>query len=889
MNIQLKTLSKVAAAMASLSLLGCGGGTETTTNVNVVNPTEPVSDWRLVWSDEFDGTAIDSSNWTHEVNCLGGGNQEKQCYTDSAANSFVADGVLNIVALPAEEGAEQPYTSARLNSRNKADFQYGRIEVRAKFPAGQGTWPAAWMMPTDEVYGGWPKSGEIDIVEAVNLKAARADGTPESHIYGTIHYGKDAPNNSSTGAAYMLPDGANPADDFHTYTIEWQEGEIRWYMDDYLYATQRASEVRTNSNGDAVGLAHRGWFTEYYDMTTGELEAQYGPAPFDQDFHLILNLAIGGNWPENVNELGIDHDALANGVTYQIDYVRVYKCDQNTATGSGCETVRQGYDSYEDALLEGEAPIPSPPSTGIATPLYIFTDEMNPNWPAWDCCGGSTPMVVEDDPERGNAVEFYVGAQPTVNGFISRATNITDPNGTATPFDASPMLENGSFSFDMKVISPPNNPDSTWLVKVESNGASTFAELPLTASNEGAAPAVGVWQTYTFPLSVLSDAGLDLAAIDVVMVFPAWDTGDGAVYRLDNVQFTQEGGVSPSLTMFEDGENPAWPMWDCCGGSTPQQVDDESAYGTVAEFSIGAAPTVMGFITRPAAGGGDEPFDASSIIADGVVQFDMKVVSPPANADSFWLFKIESDNAATFAELPLTASQEGVAPVTGEWQTYTFTIQQLVDAGLDPSAIDVVMIFPAWDTGNGAVYRVDNAKIYVPGAGGPAAISLFDEQARDGWVIWDCCGGSTPTVEMDDAPYGNVIEFTIGGAPTVMGVITRSAVGGGDMPVDASALLANGVVRFDMKVVSAPLNPDSFWLFKIESNGGDEFAELPLTDSMEGMAPTTGEWQTYTFPLQTLFNAGLDISAIDVLMVFPAWGTGDGAVYRVDNIEIVVP
>ena len=214
-----KHFSHVGALIAVSTLVGCGGGAETKTDPTPINPQAPVSDWQLVWSDEFDGTSIDDQKWTHEVNCLGGGNAEKQCYTEDEANSFVSDGTLKIVALPAAEGAQQPYTSARMVTKNKADFKYGRFEIRAKLPSGQGSWPAFWLLPTDEVYGGWPKSGEIDIVEAVNLKAKDAEGNPESHVYGTLHYGKDWPDNVNSGKAYKLPDGANPADDFHDYAI----------------------------------------------------------------------------------------------------------------------------------------------------------------------------------------------------------------------------------------------------------------------------------------------------------------------------------------------------------------------------------------------------------------------------------------------------------------------------------------------------------------------------------------------------------------------------------------------------------------------------------------------------------------------------------------------
>lgn len=875
----MKQISTLTALLMAAGLAGCGGDTATNTDLTAVNPTEPVSDWQLVWSDEFDGTSIDSRKWTHEVNCAGGGNNEKQCYTDSPENSFVSDGTLKIVALPAAEGAPLPYTSARLNTKYQGDFKYGRFEIRAKMPSGQGSWPAIWMLPTDEVYGGWPKSGEIDIVEAVNLKVVGEDGVAEANVHGTIHYGRDWPNNASSGKAYLLPEGVNPADDFHTYAIEWNEGEIRWYVDDYLYQTQMASKVRFNSRGEAVGLSHRGWFAEYYNIVTGALETQWNNAPFDQRFHLLLNLAVGGNWPENVNNLGIDAAAFADGQTFEIDYVRVYQCGQDLDSGKGCETVRAGYKD-EETLVIGEAPIPSPPSTGVAQNLTIFADTPNPNWPAWDCCGGSTPALLEVE-GRGNVYEFVVNAQPTVNGFITRSAFITDPAGVPSPFDASPLIENGSISFDMQVVSAPSNPDSSWIFKVESNENTTFAELPITASSEGIAPVTGQWQTYTFPLQMLADAGLDLSAIDVVMIFPAWDTGNGAVYRVDNVKIAQPDGASPELTIFTDGQNPAWPMWDCCGGSTPVEAMDDEAHGLTAEFTIGASPTVMGFINRAPDGSG-EPFDASALLAEGVVQFEMKVVAAPANPDSSWLFKIEADNAASAVELPLSAGNAGNEPVTGEWATYTFSIQSLSDAGLDISAIDVLMVFPAWGTGEGAVYRLDNVRIYNPNAQNAGLLTLFRDDVNPDWTLWDCCAGSTPQVVDAGAPYGNVAQFSVLGSPeTVQGFLANPGVS-----FDATPLLANGSVSFDMRVVDAPANPDSSWLFKIESSGAASAVELPLAAGNNDQTPVTGEWQRYSFPLQSLFDAGLDISDISVIMVFPAWGTGTGAVYQIDNAEI---
>ena len=134
---------------------------------------------------------------------------------------------------------------------------------------------------------------------------------------------------------------------------------------------------------------------------------------------------------------------------------------------------------------------------------------------------------------------------------------------------------------------------------------------------------------------------------------------------------------------------------------------------------------------------------------------------------------------------------------------------------------------------------------------------------------------------MDDTEHGTVAEFRIGATPTVMGIIADDG-----HSYDASALLTNGAVRFEMKVSSMPNDSTAPWLFKIESIGASTAVELPISASLEGADPVQGEWQTYTFPLQTLFDAGLDISAINVIMMFPAWGQGEGAVYRIDNVEI---
>lgn len=300
--------------------------------------------WVLVWSDEFDGEAIDPTRWEHEVNCWGGGNGEQQCYTDASHNAFVQDGRLHIVAHredtsgpavndddpaydPSDTSATLPYSSARLRTRDLGDWRFGRFEIRARLPFGQGTWPAIWMLPTARVYGGWAASGEIDIMEAVNL---RVEG--ENRVHGTLHYGSYWPNNVYSGTEYTLPGGADPAADFHDYAVEWELGEVRWYVDGHHYATQRDD----------------GWYTLYEDEQ-GQMVVGEGASPFDESFHLILNLAVGGAWAANVNAGGIDESVFPQELV--VEHVRVYECSVDPQTGDGCDTIG---DDYE--LVPGHAP-----------------------------------------------------------------------------------------------------------------------------------------------------------------------------------------------------------------------------------------------------------------------------------------------------------------------------------------------------------------------------------------------------------------------------------------------------------------------------------------------------------------------------------------------------
>lgn len=258
---------------------------------------KPLTDqWVRVWGDEFDGARLDPSKWSREENGYGGGNGERQFYGTDPKYSTVKDGKLHLAVYrephTTSDGKTQPYSSGRIRSLHRGEWLYGRFEVRAIVPGGEGIWPAVWMLPTDSKYGAWAAGGEIDILES---RGSQVDET-----VGTIHFGGAWPRNTHLGKTWKLP-GKNAAEDYHVYAIEWEKDEIRWYVDDDCYQT----------------ITKDRWHSE----SAPESET----APFDQPFHLILNLAVGGNF---FAETGQNSDRIPDEAfpqVFRVDYVRVYQ------------------------------------------------------------------------------------------------------------------------------------------------------------------------------------------------------------------------------------------------------------------------------------------------------------------------------------------------------------------------------------------------------------------------------------------------------------------------------------------------------------------------------------------------------------------------------------
>ena len=243
--------------------------------------------YKLVWSDEFDYTgAPDPKKWVYDVGGHGWGNNEMQYYTEGK-NVKVENGRM-IIEARREDVENREVTSTRIKTAGKGDWLYGKIEVSAKIPKGLGTWPAIWMLPTGWEYGGWPKSGEIDIMEHV--------GYDEDVIVTSIHSETYHHSIQTEKNASKLLKGAT--DGFHVYAVEWLPDKIKFFVDGEL------------------------WFM-YTPSDYSNEPATYKEWPFDKPFHLIINLAFGGFWGA---AKGVDMDLFP--ITYEIDYVRVYQSEE---------------------------------------------------------------------------------------------------------------------------------------------------------------------------------------------------------------------------------------------------------------------------------------------------------------------------------------------------------------------------------------------------------------------------------------------------------------------------------------------------------------------------------------------------------------------------------
>lgn len=350
----------------------------------------------LVWQDEFNYTGLpDSDKWGYDVGGDGWGNNELQFYTEADTNNARVENGKLIIEAHKESFSGNEYTSARLITKNKGDWKYGRFEIKAKVPAGTGTWPAVWMLPTDWEYGGWPSSGEIDIMEYV--------GYDPNVIHQTVH--TQAYNHLNGTEQSQATNLATAEEEFHVYAIEWSQDKIDFFVDDEL-------------------------------RFTFENEGTWQKWPFDKRFHLLLNVAIGGNWG---GIQGVDDSIFP--VQMEVDYVRVYQqIDEYQINGEDyiqpfAEQVEYSITNVVDAEFEWSVPEDAEIVAGQGT------HAISVNW------GDTEGMVALELTANGETYNYELpvrlltvpdGDEHILDDFDDGITeNITNPNSEEIEFSFS--------------------------------------------------------------------------------------------------------------------------------------------------------------------------------------------------------------------------------------------------------------------------------------------------------------------------------------------------------------------------------------------------------------------------------------------------------------------
>ena len=532
--------------LAALALLGaCGGVSD---EVPPGDFERAVLEWQLVFSDEFDGTGLDASKWSVQMGDgtdegdPGWGNNELQSY--SRDNISVANGVLTIQA---REDAPGVYTSGRINTKNKFDFTYGRIEIGARLPAGQGMWPAAWMLSTEELYGPWPASGEIDIMEAFN------PGNGNNEVVGAINFGlSDNPADRATlGSPFDV--GQSPDLGIHVYEIEWEKGQIRYFVDGQHFQTIKSDNWYAFFKAGTDG---------FYDEN-GVYKLGLEAAPFDQQFHLLLNLAVGGD------PVGAPDASTVFPQNYEIDFVRVYQCaNANPDTGRGCgrgdpsvvplvnddplKTV--SLDIYKDGPEVVEISLGQEQATNT-----LQVGEFNGN--------GSVlindPLAIDPDDATNTVWRVSIAGSGGVGNVFIASEEFADGSLLETGFDLRNSDIAGQLVFDMFVNSISG---TTILIKMDS-GFPNGGEVALPA------PVVGEWQTFAIDIADLvanpteGGSGVDLQTVLNLFVFEVLD-GDVDVL-IDNISFevgcktssdcrARPKGSPEDVVVFDDAVGELW-------------------------------------------------------------------------------------------------------------------------------------------------------------------------------------------------------------------------------------------------------------------------------------------------------------------------------------------
>ena len=527
--------------------------------------------WQQVWSDEFNGTSLNTADWNYDLgNGVGGwGNNEKEYYTNSTQNVSVSGGYLNLTARYQANynGTGLNFTSGKIHTRNNKYWTYGRMEALMKLPVGTGTWPAFWMLPQNSSYGGWPTSGEIDIMEY--------RGDQNTKMNGTLHYGNASPNNQYDGTDYYLTSG-NFNSAFHLFAVEWEPGEIRWYVDNYLFKTEKETP---NSLDPASNNAVK-WPWK------------------DNNFYIILNLAIGGWYSGNPSDASIINGNTSWTQTLQIDYVRVY-----TDLSGGQLT---GVINGKSSVVPSQSVTYSVPASAGATYNWTLptgativsgqnTNSIDVTWgnasgevkvrKTVSCGYADYVLAVTTMPTTcGTMLEDFENIRFNQYGYIHgqfgpHVANPAPSTENTSPFCAQ-YTRNPSEDYDIIIVENPGlgdadlikNNSKRFMMDTYTDAVGRVIEITLENSNtsSGTYPIgrhstyratstkANAWETLTFTLVATPDASVVGTSVNRLVLFYTPTVRNNSTYYFDNLMLDETpavGAITGAATVCNNQEN----------------------------------------------------------------------------------------------------------------------------------------------------------------------------------------------------------------------------------------------------------------------------------------------------------------------------------------------
>ncbi|MCJ7558657.1 MAG: family 16 glycosylhydrolase, partial [Gammaproteobacteria bacterium] len=880
-----------AAVLVLLAgLTACGGVSD---EIPAGNYVPPPMEWQLAFADEFDGDTLDAGKWNVETgdgcpDLCGWGNSELQLYT--ADNIQVAGGVLTIQGRQELDGS---YTSARINTRGKYDFTYGKVEISARLPEGQGIWPAIWMLPSDEsVYGPWPRGGEIDIIEGFNLGV---DGNTSTQT--ATHYG--LPTGPLYGTSSRNDTGVSPSMGFHEYTMEWERDTLRFFVDGVHFQTQKASNWYAYFPADELG-----YFNEYGAFKQGPRDA-----PFDQLFHLILNMAIGGG------PVGNPDASTVFPQNFEIDYIRVYECvNSNPDTERGCGVADasvvplkdndggplQDVETAQPYLERLDLYVDGPEVIELNVGGEIATNTLQVNGYTGDGASVINDPMAADPDDPANIV-WHVAVSGGVANVYLESQDLTDDLILNTGFNFSGNRKVGpggdpvgEVAFDMWVNSIDAGTDL--FVKLDS-GYPNLGQVVLPASEI----VVGAWKTYSVKFDMLLEnplgggSGVDLANVANPFVF---EVQNGAVdVYIDNIRVTNACKVVgacgadlktkgvPDLVVFDDAVNLG--VWasgigasdsgsgyaDYFVGTNPADkvnwsilADSDPDRGNVIQVTFNdSAAFGVWFVKSPVAVN-------ANAYNSGAVVFDIKVLDYGSNTTGM-TFKVDCFYPCTSGDKALGVVGDGV------WETITFPVSQLTSTGLDLSNVNVgLVIFPTTQAG-GITFQLDNIRWVASSDAIPKApIDLpvtFDDPGVD-YALADF-GGAGSSIGNDPAGGTNQVAITTRGTVDAPSEVWAGTTPGGDGGFATAIPFAAGETSMSVRVYSPAVGVPV--LLKVET------AEVPalFAHQVQMLTTVAEEWETLVFDFS---SDGIDLTHTYVRApIFFNFGVADkGQTYYWDDV-----